>query len=414
MNLNHGGDAAVINFVEASASGSVTFSSVIDLGNGQYTANFVASASGAYQVTATVNGVYIASGTLAVSVTSGGGGDTTPPLVGNAGAIFLTGITDQAMTLDWTTASDDQDASPSLVYCIYRSTSPNIATVTDAQMNGIQLGGCTANLSTTWDNGLQPSTMYYYNVVVRDSAGNSAAYSMNNAVTTAFTCDSGDPSTTCIVNTAKTIPNGFNLTDIGTLQIVAGGSLNSLPEQFFNVAMGSLVVQSGGAIHGNVFGSFTTVQVDAGGSIDASGLGYSGGSIGLSGEPQVGHMGGGLSGSYGGGGAGFGDGGGGAFFGGGGFHMVLRDLATPPTGSDLDFGGGGGSSSSGAGGAGGGIVNLTASSRHDHRRHDYVPRGGWDLFCRRRRWRWHDLSRCAEHFRHRRHRGRQRWRCGME
>ncbi|MBF0279269.1 MAG: cadherin repeat domain-containing protein [SAR324 cluster bacterium] len=72
----------------------------------------------------------------------------------------------------WNTATDETTATASLVYQVYTSSSNNIDTVANMEANGTVLTSYTANL-TSFSGG---TTSYYFNVIVKDEAGNKSAY----------------------------------------------------------------------------------------------------------------------------------------------------------------------------------------------------------------------------------------------
>ncbi|NDE17543.1 BspA family leucine-rich repeat surface protein, partial [bacterium] len=118
--------------------------------------------------------------------------DTTPPSVtSTAITIPLVSVTATGMTLQWTKASDTVTAPSALQYEVRRSTADNISTVTDAEANGTVIQAYTADIDTFAATGLDPSTTYYFNVIVRDAAGNKRAYttasqSTGSSTTAAF------------------------------------------------------------------------------------------------------------------------------------------------------------------------------------------------------------------------------------
>ena len=108
--------------------------------------------------------------------------DTTAPTVSD-GTITFTSVTSNEVELYWEKATDDVTSSGKLVYAVYRSTSDNISTVSDAETNGTKVTE-DKNINTAADSGLTTATTYYYNVVVADEAGNKTAYTANSVTTT--------------------------------------------------------------------------------------------------------------------------------------------------------------------------------------------------------------------------------------
>jgi hypothetical protein len=168
-------------------------------------------------------------------------------------------------------------------------------------------------------------------------------------------CDSGSLSSTCVISSQKPLPPNYLITGTGSLTVTAGGSIfspstNSNPQ--LSIALGGdILVQNLGSITSN-FTAFTAtnVTIDAGGSINANGLGFGGGPRITNGSgPSPGQIGVGFSG------------------GGGGGHLSVGmnsptgnlggaapyDIAAAPT----QFGSGGGGGNY-AGGSGGGAIKI--------------------------------------------------------
>jgi len=110
--------------------------------------------------------------------------DSTSPTPGGSGILTFSGVGSTSVTVDWTKATDDFSAQANLEYLVYYSTSDNIDTVLQAEANGTAVGGYTADIATTPVTGLTPSTTYYFNVIVRDEAGNREAYTSDSQATT--------------------------------------------------------------------------------------------------------------------------------------------------------------------------------------------------------------------------------------
>ncbi|MFJ7951291.1 S-layer homology domain-containing protein [Lysinibacillus sp. NPDC096418] len=111
--------------------------------------------------------------------------DSVPPTV-STGAINTSNITTSGVTLDWTKATDNTTLENNLEYRVYQSSSSNIDTVSNMEANGIPLGsGYSKDLNSFVVSGLAPSTMYYFNVIVKDAYGNKSAYTMKQVSTPA-------------------------------------------------------------------------------------------------------------------------------------------------------------------------------------------------------------------------------------
>lgn len=113
------------------------------------------------------------------------GGDTTPPTAGNSGTLATASVTASGLTLNWTKGTDDTSAQADLRYIVYYSTSNNISSAANAVANGTAANSYTYNINTLSIAGLSPSTTYYFNVVLKDQAGNTAAYTATSAATSA-------------------------------------------------------------------------------------------------------------------------------------------------------------------------------------------------------------------------------------
>ena len=101
--------------------------------------------------------------------------DTTAPTPGSSGTITTASVLDTSLTLNWTKATDDTDVQASLQYLAYRSLSSNLDSVSEIEA-GTAIGTYTADINTKSVTGLTAKTTYYFNVIVKDTAGNKAAY----------------------------------------------------------------------------------------------------------------------------------------------------------------------------------------------------------------------------------------------
>ena len=78
-------------------------------------------------------------------------------------------------------------AQADLEYLLYYSESSNIDTVSNIESNGTAVGSYTADINTKSITGLTEGTLYYFNVIVKDEAGNKTAYTATGATTTPAT-----------------------------------------------------------------------------------------------------------------------------------------------------------------------------------------------------------------------------------
>jgi autotransporter-associated beta strand protein len=101
--------------------------------------------------------------------------DNTAPSIGSALAAGAT--TDSSVELTWGGAQDDQTANANLIYTIYCSESNNIGTIAQCEADySLEVNSVTGVTAYTV-TGLDPNTLYYFNVVVKDQPGNKAIYS---------------------------------------------------------------------------------------------------------------------------------------------------------------------------------------------------------------------------------------------
>ncbi|MBI9105450.1 MAG: hypothetical protein JEZ04_01825 [Spirochaetales bacterium] len=111
--------------------------------------------------------------------------DPSPPgfLDESGRTIFFDDIRATAVELSWIKAQDDFAEQNELEYCIIYSSSDNIDTPENALKNGTIGLSWTADISTGEVAGLTILSDYYFNVLVRDKAGNSSAYKPASAKT---------------------------------------------------------------------------------------------------------------------------------------------------------------------------------------------------------------------------------------
>src|SRR5437762_780644 len=92
-----------------------------------------------------------------------------------------------SLTLNWTKATDDVSSPSALQYEVRRSATNNVDTVANAEANGTVVLAYTADIATANVTGLNPATGYFFNVIVKDAAGNKAVYATKNETTLADT-----------------------------------------------------------------------------------------------------------------------------------------------------------------------------------------------------------------------------------
>jgi len=106
-----------------------------------------------------------------------------PPIPGGEAVISDTVIGTTQVNLGWFYGLDDRTVQDNLEYLVYYSTSNNISTVTECEANGIPVGSYTPNIDTIEVTGLTANTNYYFNVLIKDGAGNKSAYNLVNDTT---------------------------------------------------------------------------------------------------------------------------------------------------------------------------------------------------------------------------------------
>jgi len=108
--------------------------------------------------------------------------DTIAPTVTDK-AISSSNITQTGVTLTWNKATDDTSAQTALQYLVYRSSSNNLDSVTNIETNGTAISSYTADIATKAVTGLTAGTTYYFNVIVKDEAGNKTCYTAKSVTT---------------------------------------------------------------------------------------------------------------------------------------------------------------------------------------------------------------------------------------
>jgi hypothetical protein len=164
--------------------------------------------------------------------------ETTPPVPADTGALSVAPNTleETSFRLTWTKATDTFSDADALTYFIYRSSSNNIATPDQCQTNGtlINTGG-TKDIDAFTVEGLSPSTAYYVNVVVKDEAGNAAAYMPFRIVTPTTVClisalqqggKNGRANTTGILITFDKAVSGLSQANTSVIQISGQATQN--------------------------------------------------------------------------------------------------------------------------------------------------------------------------------------------
>lgn len=103
------------------------------------------------------------------------------PSIDSSNLLFL-GIGENQMDVSWNEAYDDNTPQDQLTYYVYRSSSDNISTVTDAENNGTLLTSGD-ELTQYTASGLSSGTVYYFQVIVEDGDGEKTAYNSSSQIT---------------------------------------------------------------------------------------------------------------------------------------------------------------------------------------------------------------------------------------
>lgn len=116
--------------------------------------------------------------------------DTTPPVWGGDGAISFSAVEQTTLTVSWSKASDTDTVQSALEYKVVMSTAGDIDTLESADIvadtgSKTLITDWTADLSTKDVTGLDADNAYFFNVIVRDGAGNRTLYVMASRTTAA-------------------------------------------------------------------------------------------------------------------------------------------------------------------------------------------------------------------------------------
>jgi hypothetical protein len=128
----------------------------------------------------------------------GGGGndaevtDTVAPVFGDNGELNISDITSYSVSISWTGSSDDETELEDLQYRVFMSLSDNIDTVENIEAYGTPVNEYTAEISELIVDELKAETEYFFNVIVKDEAGNKTAYIALSGITLADIAVPGD------------------------------------------------------------------------------------------------------------------------------------------------------------------------------------------------------------------------------
>ncbi len=158
--IGHGGDQGSIGF--ALASGSLPAGLTLDGSTGQLSGTPSALGTSNFGIRLSDDnsdrGLFTDVQNYSLNITSGGGGDSTPPTV--PGGLQVTGTTASSISLSWTASTDNVAVQG---YNIYRD-------------GGGSPIGSTAGTSFT-DSGLSANTSHTYTVTAYDAASNESGHS---------------------------------------------------------------------------------------------------------------------------------------------------------------------------------------------------------------------------------------------
>lgn len=102
--------------------------------------------------------------------------DELAPVPGNLGVITTSNLSHFSMNLHWTAAVDGITVQSNLQYKVVYSLSNNVHHIFNAEVNGTVVLDWTTNVTSIFVTNLSGNTPYYFNVIVRDAAGNKAVY----------------------------------------------------------------------------------------------------------------------------------------------------------------------------------------------------------------------------------------------
>lgn len=111
--------------------------------------------------------------------------DSAAPTAGNGGTITTGAITFNTAELKWTAGTDNQTLPANLKYKIVKSQSNNLNTLENSISNGAVAVDWSTGIISGTAAGLSPGSTYYFNVIVKDEAGNMAAYTSISCTTAA-------------------------------------------------------------------------------------------------------------------------------------------------------------------------------------------------------------------------------------
>ncbi len=195
--------------------GNGTAGNFIAVSGSVYTVNITPSGQGAVTVDVAANVAQDATGNNNTAATQlSKAYDTTEPTL-TSGTITVSDLTSSSAKLTWSAASDTTTTAANLQYKAVCSTSA-ISSVAAADALA---GTWTSNITNATVTGLTASTDYYFNVLVKDEAGNKTLYTAVTGKTTAAATGGGSgggSSNTVSTSTSTVVEVNGEKQDAGT------------------------------------------------------------------------------------------------------------------------------------------------------------------------------------------------------
>lgn len=163
-------------------------------------------------------------------------GDHTAPSIADD-TITADDITQSGVTLTWGEASDGTTSAQALLYRLYRSGTDNLNSVSEIETNGTPVTEF-GTVRTYTVSGLSSSTTYYFNVIVKDEAGNKAIYQAKNITTLSAGGVVGGGTPVTYYSIASSAGAGGSISPSGTVSVQKGQSktFTITPERGYIVA----------------------------------------------------------------------------------------------------------------------------------------------------------------------------------
>lgn len=131
--------------------------------------------------------------------------DSVAPNPGGEGVISVTQASYSFIEIHWTKASDNSTDEAGMEYKVVYSKNDNVASVEEAESNGITSIDWTNSTTSATLSGLDSGESYFFNVIVRDGNKNKAVYASHSVSTlaegTPTPGDSGNLSVTQVTDT---------------------------------------------------------------------------------------------------------------------------------------------------------------------------------------------------------------------